>query len=252
MRVIGMIPVRMESARLPEKALKKIQGIPMILHTWKRCTYADKLDELFVVTDSIEIRDLVTSVGGKVLMTHSGHSSGSDRIAEAALSVDAELIVNIQGDEALVSPENIDDLVSHAISSGTPVSILATKFNKRRSPSDVKIVLNEHGCVMYASRADIPYSKSGEGIEFTKAYHVVAFRKDFLIKFTSWAPSNLELTEGNEYLRIIEKGESISTVLVSSEAISVDTPDDLIFVDQLMANDSLFADYKCVLQTYMQ
>ena len=247
-----MIPVRMESTRLPNKAVAKIQGIPMILHTWKRCTFASKLDDLFVVTDSLEIRELVTSFGGKVLMSHSGHLSGSDRIAEASLTVDAELIVNIQGDEALVSPEHINQLISHSFTSSSPVSILATKFNTRNSPSDVKIVLNHSGCIMYASRADIPYSKSGEQIEFLKAYHVVAFKKDFLIEYTKWPPSKLELTEGNEYLRIIEQGRSISTVMVSSDAISVDTPEDLKFVNKKMIKDPLFAIYKDALKTSSQ
>ena len=179
MRVVGMIPVRMESVRLPNKAVAKIQGVSMILHTWKRCSYADKLDDLFVVTDSLEIKDLVTSFGGKVLMTRTDHLSGSDRIAEAALSVEAEIIVNIQGDEALVSPLHINQLISHSIKSLAPVSILTTKFHKRNSPSDVKVVLDCDGNIMYASRADIPFSKSGGETEFTKAYHVVAFRKNF-------------------------------------------------------------------------
>jgi 3-deoxy-manno-octulosonate cytidylyltransferase (CMP-KDO synthetase) len=244
-----MIPVRMESARLPNKALAKIQGISMILHTWKRCSYADKLDDLFVVTDSLEIRDLVTSFGGKVLMTRSDHLSGSDRIAEASLAVDAEIIVNIQGDEALVSPDHINQLVCHSISSLAPVSILTTKFNKRNSPSDVKVVLDCDGNIMYASRADIPYSKVGAKIALLKAYHVVAFRKDFLSEYTNWPPSKLELIEGNEYLRVIERGRSISTVLVSSDAISVDTEEDLKFVDNIMIKDPLFATYKDVFQS---
>tara|TARA_Y100000991_G_C21944715_1_gene336933 strand:- start:312 stop:1052 length:741 start_codon:yes stop_codon:yes gene_type:complete len=241
-----MIPVRMESVRLPNKALAKIQGISMILHTWKRCSYADKLDDLFVVTDSLEIKDLVTSFGGKVLMTRTDHLSGSDRIAEAALAVEAEIIVNIQGDEALVSPLHINQLISHSIKSIAPVSILTTKFYKKSSPSDVKVVLDCDGNIMYASRADIPFSKSGGETKFTKAYHVVAFRKNFLLEFTSWAPSKLELIEGNEYLRIIERGRSISTVLVSSDAISVDTAEDLKFVDNIMRQDPLFAKYKDV------
>lgn len=248
MRVVGMIPVRLKSQRLPEKALAKIQGIPLILHTWKRCTYADRLDELFVVTDSSEIRDLVTSFGGKVLMTRSDHVSGSDRIAEAASNVEADIVVNIQGDEALVSPDHINELICHAISSEAPVSMLATSFCKRESPSDIKLVLNENGCILYASRTDIPHSKTLDKVDLIKAYHVVAFQKQFLIKFTSWQPSKLELIEGNEYLRIIEKGVAISTVLVASEAISVDTPSDLTIVDQLMANDKLFATYKSLLK----
>lgn len=244
MQVVGMIPVRLESSRLPRKALAEIQHIPMILHTWKRCTLAKKLDAVYVVTDSNDIKDLIEAKGGDVIMTSSSHQSGSDRIAEAAHSVNADFIINIQGDEALVSPDHIDDLVLSAQRSGAPVSILATSFNRKNSMSDIKLVLNEKSFVMYASRSDIPCSKSGDNVELLKAYHVVAFKKDFLDEYTSWEPTRLELIEGNEYLRILEKGLSIYAVRVNSQAISVDTGEDLSIVENIMAQDKLFLNYK--------
>lgn len=244
MRVVGMIPVRLESTRLPRKPLAEIQKIPMILHTWKRSTLAKQLDEIYVVTDSFEIKKLVESKGGHVLMTSSIHQSGTDRIAEAAQTVKADYIINIQGDEALVNPEHIDALITNVKQTGSRVSILATKFNRRNSPSDIKLVLNDQNFVIYASRADIPFSKSGENIELIKAYHVVAFQKEFLSDYTSWSPTKLELIEGNEYLRILEKGKSICAVHVNSEAISVDTIEDLAAVNSLMAHDKLFLAYK--------
>ena len=239
-----MIPVRLESTRLPEKALALIQNIPMILHTWKRCSFSKLLTDLYVVTDSRKIEDLICSFGGKVIMTRKDHLSGTDRLAEAAANLDIDIVINIQGDEALVDPLDIDKLVSNFIESSSPIGLLATKYSKKNSPSDIKLVLNEKNNVMYASRADIPFSKNACRNEFLKAYHVVAFKKDFLMKYASWQPTPLEQIEGNEYLRILEKGYSISAIEVSSSAISVDTAEDLVIVNQKMGKDPLFDLYK--------
>ena len=244
MQIVGMIPVRLESTRLPEKALALIQNIPMILHTWKRCSFSKLLTDLYVVTDSEKIKDLICSHGGKVIMTRSDHLSGSDRLAEAVANLDVDVVVNIQGDEALVDPYDIDKLVGDFINNNSPVGLLATKYSKTNSPSDIKLVVNENNNVMYASRADIPFSKNGQKNDFLKAYHVVAFQKEFLMTYASWQPTQLELIEGNEYLRILEKGFSISVTEVSSSAISVDTADDLSVVNRIMAKDLLFEGYK--------
>jgi len=242
-QIVGMIPVRLESTRLPEKALALIQNIPMILHTWKRCSFSKLLTDLYVVTDSEKIKDLICSHGGKVIMTRSDHLSGSDRLAEAVANLDVDVVINIQGDEALVDPCHIDKLIRNFIGNDSPVGLLATKYSKVNSPSDIKLVVNEKSNVMYASRADIPFSKNGQKNDFLKAYHVVAFQKDFLMRYSSWQPTQLELIEGNEYLRILEKGYSISVTEVSSSAISVDTPDDLAFVEDKMKVDNLFRVY---------
>jgi len=250
MQVVGMIPVRLESTRLSEKALALIQNIPMILHTWKRCSFSKLLTDLYVVTDSEKIQNLISSYGGKVIMTRSNHMSGSDRLAEAVENMDVDIIINIQGDEALVDPNDIDKLVSNFLENDSPVGLLATKYSKTNSPSDIKLVINEKNHVMYASRADIPFSKNGLENELLKAYHVVAFQKDFLLTYASWQPTQLELIEGNEYLRILEKGYSISVTEVSSSAISVDTAEDLSIVNHKMEKDSLFNVYKADLISF--
>lgn len=239
-----MIPVRLESTRLPQKALALIRDVPMIVHTWKRCTFSSALSELYVVTDSERIRKLIESHGGNVIMTGRHHVSGSDRLAEASENLDADIIVNIQGDEALVNPEDIDVLVNNFLRSGSPVGMLATRFKREGSPSDIKLVLNERKKVMYASRADIPFSKNGASNGFLKAYHVVAFRAEFLKLYSTWCPTELELIEGQEYLRILEKGYEISITEVQSDAISVDTVEDLKLVDHLMSEDTLFSQYE--------
>ena len=243
-KVVAIIPSRLESTRLPKKALSNILGIPMIVHVYQRCLFAKKLDEVYVATDSIEIKEVVESFGGKVIMTSSEHQTGTDRIAEASQSIVADIIVNVQGDEALVNPQDIDKVVSILkVSPKINVAILVTPFNKKNSPSDIKVVLNENNDVMYLSRADIPSDARKGNSGLLKAYHIVPFRKDFLIEFSKWEKSRLEKIEFNEYLRILEKGHTIKAVHVESDTLSVDTEEDLNYVIDKMKSDELMPEY---------
>ena len=239
-KVVAIIPSRLESSRLPKKALSDILGLPMIVHVFKRCLFAKKLDEVYVATDSVEIKEVVESFGGKVIMTSSRHQTGTDRIAEAMQTIEADIIVNVQGDEALVNPQYIDKAVSVLQESPqVNVAILVNPFNKRNSPSDIKVVLNENNDVMYLSRADIPSDARVESPALLKAYHIVPFRKDFLLQYSKWEKSKLEQIEFNEYLRILEKGYTIKAVHVESDSISVDTEEDLNYVIDKMKSDEL-------------
>ena len=178
-------------------------------------------------------------------MTSSKHETGTDRIAEAALELDVEIIVNIQGDEALVNPEYIDIVANELIENpDINVGILVNSFSKRDSPSDIKVVLNKNNDVMYLSRADIPSDSRLNNPPMLKAYHIVPFRKKFLLEFTQWNKGSLEKIEFNEYLRILENGERIRAVCVDSDAVSVDTPEDLRYVREVMPYDLWFPQYK--------
>lgn len=244
MKVVGMIPVRMESSRLPNKAIKDICGLPMIIHTLKRTQMAKTLDDVYVATDNEEIKALVESFGGKVVMTKKEHKTGSDRLAEAARKIEADIIVNIQGDEALVNPEHIDAGVKALRESDAQVSILLTKYSKKNSPSDIKAVVNLKNEIMYISRNDIPSDARVKPPYMLKAYHVVSFRKDFLITYASLEQTPLEQIEFNEYLRILENGYKIQGVMVDSDSVSVDTQEDLEYVIEKMKHDTLFESYK--------
>ena len=238
-----MIPVRLESSRLSEKPLCDILGLPMIIHTLKRTQMAESLDDVFVVTDSDVIKTLVEFHQGKVIMTGKTHQTGSDRLAEAANYIDADIIVNIQGDEALVEPHHIDASVRGLIDSEAEISILLTQFRKKNSFGDIKAVVNLKNEIMYLSRVDIP-SDSRTSIDINlKAYHVVSFRKEFLIKFAKLEQTPLEKIEFNEYLRILENGYKIQGVIVDSDAISVDTKEDLDSVRIKMKVDKLVSMY---------
>jgi len=245
LKTAAIIPARIESSRLPRKALLDICGLPMIVHVYKRCLLASLLDEVYVATDSVEIKESIEQHGGKVIMTSSSHQTGTDRIAEAAKKIDAEIIVNVQGDEALVNPVYVDQAVAELQkNSEINVAILVNPFSKVNSPSDIKVVLNKKNDVMYVSRADIPSNSRYKDPPMYKAYHIVPFRKKFLFQFTQLEKGSLEEIEFNEYLRIIEHGFKIRAVHVDSDAVSIDTAADLEFVRRKMPKDLFFTRYK--------
>jgi 3-deoxy-manno-octulosonate cytidylyltransferase (CMP-KDO synthetase) len=243
-KVVAIIPARIESTRLPGKALLDICGLPMIVHVFKRCMLSKSLDEVYVATDSIEIKEVVKNFGGKVIMTSSKHETGTDRIAEVALKLDVDIIVNVQGDEALVNPDYIDRVTNEMIQNpDINVGLLVNPFSKKNSPSDIKVVLNKNNDVMYLSRSDIPSDSRVESPSMLKAYHIVPFRKNFLLEFAQWNKGILEKIEFNEYLRILENGERIRAVHVESAAISVDTQEDLEYVRKKMPEDFYYQQY---------
>lgn len=244
MIVVGMLPARLESSRLPQKALLDIAGLPMIVHTYKRSLFAKSLNEVYVVTDSNLIQKTVESYGGKVIMTGSHHKTGSDRLAEACLSVECDIVVNIQGDEPLVNPEHIDAIVEPLLlDPSIQIAVGVTPYQKKSCYSDIKAVLDLKGNVLYCSRADLPSDARTTAHEMLKMCFIVPFRKGFLLQYSSWAPTPLETIEYNEYLRVLEHGVKIRAVRVENANISVDTPEDLEEVRQLMQHDTLRLQY---------
>tara|TARA_B100001750_G_scaffold194200_1_gene165512 strand:- start:2207 stop:2944 length:738 start_codon:yes stop_codon:yes gene_type:complete len=245
LKFVAIIPSRLESSRLPNKALIDILGMPMIVHVFKRCEMSKKLSEVYVATDSLKIKKVVEEFGGNIIMTSSNHQTGTDRIAEACQSIEADVIVNIQGDEALVKPDHIDS-VCEAMEENKDlnVAILVNKYQLKNNPSSIKVVLNEASEVMYFSRNDLPSDARTEVDNMLKAYHIIPFKKEFLLEYSSWGQTKLETIEFNEYLRILEKGYKIKAVEVSSSAISVDTQDDLDLVRKQMDRDIIYTAYK--------
>ena len=202
-RSIAIIPSRLESSRLPRKALADICGLPMIVHVFRRCQLAESLDEVLVATDSNEIMTVVEQYGGKSIMTSKHHENGTERMAEAARNIEADIFVNVQGDEALVKPEHIDAAVNALIEDeNAQVAILVNEFSRRNSPSDIKTVLDEQNNVMYLSRSDIPSSARTDNPPLLKAYHILPFRRDLLLQYATWGKGYLEQIEFHEHLLI--------------------------------------------------
>jgi 3-deoxy-manno-octulosonate cytidylyltransferase (CMP-KDO synthetase) len=244
MKIVGMIPARLESSRLPEKALADIAGLPMVVHTAKRAQLARSLDAVYLATDSPRIQGVAESQGVKVIMTGSHHQTGTDRLAEAVGHVESDIIVNIQGDEPLVMPDHIDAIVQALIdNSSVNVALGATPYTKKNSPSDIKAVLDLQGDILYCSRSDLPSDARGAVGTMLKLCFIVAFRTPFLLEYASWEQTPLERIEYNEYLRILEHGHRIRAVMIEDAAISVDTPEDLEIARSIMAEDRLRLSY---------
>lgn len=240
MKVIGVIPARLQSSRLPEKALVDIAGLPMIVHVLKRAQMAKSLQEVYVATDNKRIKDIVTDHGGKAIMTSADHQTGTDRIAEAIKDMEVDIVVDIQGDEPLVLPEHIDKAVEPLLAdAAVQMSVLVTPFSGKNSPSDIKAVLGKNNDILYCSRTDLPSDARNQVEVMWKMCFVVPIRKSFLLEFASWEPSPLEKVEYIEHLRVLENGYSIRAVPIPDGQISVDTIEDLTKARMLMEKDRL-------------
>lgn len=240
MKVVGIIPARLKSTRLADKALIDLEGLPMVVHVLKRAELSKVLDEVYVATDSPEIKAAVESNGGRVIWTSSHHQTGTDRLAEAAKNIDAQIIVNVQGDEPLLEPEHIDQVVQPLIDDPElQVSALVTPYSVKNSPSDIKAVLDIHNNIMYCSRADIPGDARRPVETMWKMSFIIPMRKEFLMQFAGWGPSPNEKIEFIEHLRIVEHGVKFRAVAVDAAHISVDTPEDLVKVRELMKADAI-------------
>ncbi len=242
MKVIGVIPARLGSTRLAEKVLKPLQGKPMIQHVWERSIRAKKLAAVIVATDDQRVVDCVVSFGGKAVLTRGDHPNGTSRVAEIAARENADVFINIQGDEPMMHPDSIDRLISaFEIDSTLQVGTLAVQRNDAadyENPNVVKVVCDSKGNGIYFSRAPIPFYRDGKGEAFTYLKHlgIYGYKKQFLLDFVSWKPGVLEQIEKLEQLRILERGLSIRVVETVYDSYSVDTADDLQTVESKLKN----------------
>ena len=235
MSIIGIIPARYASTRFPGKPLALIAGRPMIQHVYERACRASRLEEVLVATDDPRIFDAVRAFGGEAVMTSPDHPTGTDRLAEVARRLtSAEIIVNIQGDEPLISPEAIDAaIVPMQQDPALPMTSLMAPlpdFTRAWDSNIVKVVTDLQGYALYFSRAPIPSPRDGVtgAGPWKKHIGLYAYRRDFLLAFTALPPSPLEGIEKLEQLRALEHGYRIKMVERAEDAsIGVDTPEDL-------------------------
>ena len=239
MKIVGIIPARLQSTRLPRKLLLNATGKPLIQYVWEIACQCPELHEVVVATDSEEIAGAVAAFGGRAEMTRE-HSSGTDRIAEVTRRcfLDADAIVNLQGDEPELDPGVVSSLVRELTSSNSPMATVAapvTSPGMVRDPSCVKVVTDINGRAMYFSRAAIPFSRDqaiddffhdGEPSPWLLHIGLYAYRRDFLLKLTSMPPSPLEQLEKLEQLRALQSGASIAVAVVNHAAAGIDTPED--------------------------
>ena len=240
MKIVAIIPARYMSTRFPGKPLMDIEGLPMIIHTLKRTQLCKDLDDVIVATDTKEIFDVVESYGGKAVMTSEKHKTGTDRIAEAAKQISCDIVVNVQGDEPLVNPEHISMAIDPLLEDfSINVSTLLCKTSSYHDNTECKVVLDRYNNILYMGREDIPSRTFEMTVYLNKLYCILPFKKDFLLKFSLWEQTPLELIEHIEYLRILENGYKMRGVIVDSVAESVDTPENLELVRKLMKKDRI-------------
>lgn len=254
MKILGIIPARMAASRFPNKPMAEILGIPMIGHCYLRSKMCDLLDELYVATCDEIIVDYVNSIGGKAVLTSHIHERASERTAEALLNIEKilteshfDIVVLIQGDEPLIHPKMIREVIEPLLSGEKQVSNLMMKLHSEdevNNPNNVKVVTSLQGNALYMSREAIPSDKKFKGsINVYRQLGLIAFTRDALLRFVSLEMTNLEIIESVDMNRFIENEIPIYMRATSHEADSVDTPEDLDRVEKKMITDSLFKIY---------
>ena len=236
MKFIGIIPARYASTRFPGKPLAMLGGRTVIQRVYEQA--AAVLEEAYVATDDERIFKAVEEFGGRVVMTRQDHKSGTDRIEEAAekIGTQADVIINIQGDEPFIQKSQIGTLKSLFENSETQIGTLGKKFESieaATNPNSPKIVTDKNGFALYFSRSVIPYIRGKEQAEwlqhfpFLKHLGLYAYRRDVLRQITQLPQSPLEMAESLEQLRWLENGYRIRVGLTDMETVGIDTPDDL-------------------------
>ena len=236
MKFIGIIPARYASTRFPGKPLAMLGGRTVIQRVYEQA--AAVLEEAYVATDDERIFKAVEEFGGRVVMTRQDHKSGTDRIEEAAekIGTQADVIINIQGDEPFIQKSQIETLKSLFENSETQIGTLGKKFESieaATNPNSPKIVTDKNGFALYFSRSVIPYIRGKEQAEwlqhfpFLKHLGLYAYRRDVLRQITQLPQSPLEMAESLEQLRWLENGYRIRVGLTDMETVGIDTPDDL-------------------------
>jgi len=243
MEAIGVIPARYGSTRFEGKVLKDLCGKPVIQHVYERAKKAKLLDDLIIAADDDRIIKSVEGFGGKAVFTSKSHSTGTDRLTEVVNDIDVRIVVNIQGDEPLINPMVIDDLVRAM--QDDPSLAMATVVKKSyseeefRSPDVVKAIIDEKNFALYFSRSPIPTLLNPVLNEsyFYKHIGIYAYNKDFLFTFKKLPASYLETHEKLEQLRALEHGYRIKVIETKFETVGVDTPEDLALARTLLEKE---------------
>jgi 3-deoxy-manno-octulosonate cytidylyltransferase (CMP-KDO synthetase) len=231
--IAAVIPARFGSSRLPGKVLADIGGVPMVVRVWRQAAKARFLSRVIVATDDDRIARAVRDAGGEAEMTSSAHQSGTDRIAEVAGRIRADVYLNVQGDLPFIAPEDLDALSAPMRADAEiAMATLATPITDAAewaNPAVVKVVCDARGEALYFSRSPIPFWRDHDGVPPDALRHigVYAYRRDFLMKFAALEAGVLEGIEKLEQLRAMERGYRIRVVASVAPSIEVDTPEDL-------------------------
>jgi 3-deoxy-manno-octulosonate cytidylyltransferase (CMP-KDO synthetase) len=236
-RTIAVIPARYGSTRFPGKPLAMIAGKPMIQWCYESVCRCPLFAEVLVATDDERISAAVAAFGGLAVMTDSAHQTGTDRIAEAIAGRQADLVVNVQGDEPLMSAAVLERLIARMRETGAEMGTAAVPFaNTGRDPADpnaVKVVVDRRGFALYFSRSLIPFPRQGGAVAPPLLHWgLYAYRRDFLEQFVTWERGRLEGCEMLEQLRALEHGARILVIETAESSAGVDVPDDIKLIER--------------------
>ena len=253
MAIVAIIPARFASTRLPGKPLSDIHGRTLIQRVYERASAARRPDRVLVATDDERIAAVVHGFGGEALLTSPAHATGTDRVAEAAATIDADIVINVQGDEPMLDPAGIDAaagaLLQDPSSPMATLSLPLSSADEMLAPSVVKVVVDAKGDALYFSRSPIPHVRRGASADPRASAEVAvarglarkhvglyAYRREALLRLASLPPSPLEEAEGLEQLRALFHGLRIRVApMVGEGGVAVDTPEDLQRVRELLA-----------------
>lgn len=254
-RIIAIIPARMGSSRFPGKPLAKILDMPMVGHVYHRTKMSKTLDEVYIVTPDTVIADYAKSIGAKCVIGRNDHPGCSDITAEAILKIEKEtgkktdIVVMMQGDEPMIVAEMIDMAVTPFLNDEKleVLNLMAPirSEEEHRDPNCPKVVVDKENFALYFSREPIPSRKKWKGgaIPMFKQVCIIPFKRDFLLQFNAWPPSQLERIESIDMNRVLEYGHKVKMVYEEFETYSVDTPEDLAKVEKKMSADPLVKKY---------
>ena len=236
MKIIGVIPARYRSSRFPGKPLADICGRPMIWWVYQQCLKVPRLDGLYVATDDERIRETCAQYQMDVIMTSDAHKTGSDRVGEVASKIEGDLFINIQGDEPLINPREIDEVIDifddPTVDFGT-LRIQITDPDEIKAYSTVKVVCDKNGDALYFSRNVIPSNKKdGPIARVFRHVGIYAYRRDLLLKFVAMPQTELESGEGIEPLRAMDNGHKVRVRETRYQSIGVDYPEHIQLVEE--------------------
>lgn len=249
MKIVGIIPARMGSSRFPGKPLAPLLGRTMIEHVYRRTAMSAALDAVYIATCDTEIMDAVAAFGGKAIMTADTHERASDRVAEAAEQLDADVIVMVQGDEPMIIPEMIDAAIEPFQNDETVQCVNLAKrietMEEFENPNTIKVVIAGNGDALCFSREPIPtYRLNGfDNIHPFKQVCIIPFRSAALAQFAALSPTPGEIAESVDMMRYLEHGIPVRMVETAHDSHAVDTAEDLARVEAMMRHDPLVQSY---------
>ena len=246
-KILGLIPVRLGSTRLPAKALLPINNFPLIIHVYKRAKLSKKLDDVIICCDDNKIVKVAKKYGAKILLTSKHHLNGTERICEAykILKKKYDFIVDIQGDEPFISPHHIDEVIKfHLKNSDVDIILPTLKINSVNNTNIIKVVTDLKNKVLYLSRANIPYEFKKVSKYIRKHLSIISFKPEALIKFSKSTQTALEKIEDVELLRALELGMKIKSLTLKGDSFSVDVIDDYNKAKIEIKTDKFYKLYK--------